>query len=111
MAIYYMLGLFQRLPLQPTFLLLSRCATPGPQLPRVRPEPTSAVTPTLYNKGPVSHSRKSREALDHIMQWHVHMYLAIRSQEWLLVTDSTSSMYGPRTQMGAQHKETSGVLW
>ena len=41
------------------------------------------------------------------MQWHVHTYMAIRSQECLLVTDSTSSMYGPRTQMGAQQKETS----
>ena len=41
------------------------------------------------------------------MQWHVHIYLAIWDQECLLVTDSTSSMYGPRTQMGAQQKETS----
>ena len=65
------------------------------------------------SKGPVTPSCTSqvREALDHIMQWHVHIYLAIRSQEWLLVTDSTSSMYGPRTQMGAQQKETLGVLW
>ena len=58
-------------------------------------------------KGPVSHSRESREALDHIMQWHVHIYLAIWDQECLLVTDSTSSMYGPRTEMGAQLKEKS----
>ena len=35
------------------------------------------------------------------------MFTYIWSQEWLLVTDSTSSMYGPRTQMGAQLKETS----
>ena len=62
---------------------------------------------TLYKKGSVSHRRKSREALDHIMQWHVHVYLAIWSQECLLVTDSTSSMYGPRTEMGAQLKEKS----
>ena len=66
----------------------------------------------LHKKGSVSHRRKSREALDHIMQWHVHVYLAIWSQECLLVTDSTSSMYGPRTEMGAQLKEKSlGVLW
>ena len=71
----------------------------------------SIYTTPYIMKGPVSHSRKSREALDHIMQWHVHIYLAIWNQEWLLVTDSTSSMYGPRTQMGAQQKETLGVLW
>ena len=37
------------------------------------------------------------------------MYIGARS---VLVTDSTSSMYGPRTGMGVQVKKTSlGVLW
>ena len=72
---------------------------------RIHQAESSSTQPTYTtSKGAVSHSREWREVLDHIMQWHVHAYW---SQECHLVTDSTSSMYGPRTWMGVQLKKTS----